>query len=172
MTLIKIRVTFPPRDETRQSLFSTRASATIVEVTQALTAPVYLLFGFVLFPPFRKLPETKCQNNFFFWGFTKAAYICVNIFCVFCTFCLSSQKGRHTFLRFITSLYGVTPIFGQAKGTEPGVWGQHFKCFLSEGEKEALEGTSPLSSCYRKKRRWWKTYLTNLFCSVFLWSVM
>ena len=27
----------------------TRASATIVEVTQALTAPVYLLFGFVNF---------------------------------------------------------------------------------------------------------------------------
>ena len=134
--------------------FSTRASATIVEVTQALTAPVYLLFGFVLFPPFRKLPDPKCQNNFVFEVSQMAAHICVKIFCFLWTSCLSSRKGQRTYLRFITSLYGVTPIFGQAKGTEPGVWGQHFKCFLSEGEKEALEGTSPLSSCYRKKRRW------------------
>ena len=128
--------------------------------------------GLYFFHHSENCPRPSAKIISFFEVSQIAAYICVNIFCVFCTSCLSSQKGRHTCLRFITSLYGVTPIFGQAKGTEPGVWGQHFKCFLSEGEKEALEGTSPLSSWYRKKRRWWKTYLTNLFCSVFLWSVM
>ena len=77
--------------------FSTRASATIVEVTQALTAPVYLLFGFVLFPPFRKLPETKCQNNFFFEVSQIAAYICVKILCFLGPPAYNHKKGNTYF---------------------------------------------------------------------------
>ena len=128
--------------------------------------------GLYFFHHSENCPRPSAKIISFFWGFTNCSiHPCKDFLFSLDLLPIITKRATHI-LRFITSLYGVTPIFGQAKGTEPGVWGQHFKCFLSEGEKEALEGTSPLSSCYRKKRRWWKTYLTNLFCSVFLWSVM
>ena len=84
-----------------------RASATIVEVTQALTAPVYLLFGFVHFS-LSSIFGDFCLHKYMLWARISSEglepnimYGWQNMFCndivFFVLSCAYVGSGRHLF---------------------------------------------------------------------------